>query len=100
MSDETIDETGGAAKAAPTEQVVHSSASSLTIGLCLILGGGVIFFLARLFVVGPTGGGSMILMFLGGTAIVFGVVQLVIGVYQLADNVDRTAKAVLNGQRR
>lgn len=94
------DETGGAPKAASTKQVVHSSASSLTIGLCLVLGGGVIVFLARVLALGPTGGGSMILIFVGGAAIVVGVVQLVIGVYQLADNIDRTAKAVINGQRR
>ncbi|MFI2365374.1 hypothetical protein [Promicromonospora sp. NPDC019610] len=100
MSDETVDETSSTPKAASTRQVVHSSASSLTIGLCLILGGGVVIFLAGVLVAGPLPGGSMILMFLGGTAIVFGVVQLVIGVYQLADNIDRTAQAVLNGQRR
>lgn len=100
MSDEMSDASGAAPKTASPQQVVHSSASSLTIGLCLVLGGGVIAFLARLFVVGPTGGGSMILIFLGGAAIVVGVVQLVVGVYQLADNIDRTAKAVINGQRR
>ena len=94
------DETGGAPKAASTKQVVHSSASSLTIGLCLVLGGGVIVFLAGLLVSTGTGAGSSLFLFIGGAAIVVGVVQLVIGVYQLADNIDRTARAVLNGQRR
>lgn len=99
MTDGTSDEKVGAAKAASTEQHVHGSASSLAIGLGLVLGGAVVLLLAVLLVTAASGAGFSLLVFIGGTAIVFGLVQLVIGVYQLADNVDRMAKAALNPQR-
>lgn len=43
--------------------------------------------------------GTVLLMILGVVTVVAGVVQLVIGVYQCADNIDRVAKALINGQR-
>lgn len=91
--------TSGAAKPASKEQDVHGSASSLALGLGLILGGVVALLLVNLMFTTGRGAGFSMLLFLGGTTIVFGVVQTVIGVYQLADNVDRMAQAVINGQR-
>lgn len=89
----------GAAKPASKEQDVHGSAGSLALGLGLIFGGAAVLYLTGVLGVAPNATGLMLFMFIGGTAVVFGIVQLVVGVYQLADNVDRMAKAVLKGQR-
>ena len=93
------DETSGSAKAAPAQQDVYRSATALTLGLSLLIGGAGALLLAGWF--GPVVGESVyvLLMILGVIAVVVGLVQLVIGVYQCAANIDRTAKALLDAQR-
>jgi uncharacterized membrane protein HdeD (DUF308 family) len=93
------DEMSATAHAGSAEREVYRSASALTLGLILLLGGAVVLLLG-----GPLGamvGASAysLLMILGIVTIVAGAVQLVIGVYQCADNIDRAAKALINGQR-
>ncbi len=95
MSDETSD----APKAGSDEQVVHDSAGSLGLGLGLTLGGVVVLLVVGVLRFVPNATAFGIFMFLGGAAVVLGVLQTAIGVYQLAQNVDRMAKAVLDGQR-
>ena len=93
------DETNGSAKAAPAQQDVYRSAAALTLGLSLLSGGAVVLLLTGWL--GPAVGESVyvLLMILGVIAVAVGLVQLVIGVYQCADNIDRTAKALLDAQR-
>ncbi|MEU4363327.1 hypothetical protein [Promicromonospora sp. NPDC023987] len=40
-----------------------------------------------------------LLVILGIVTLVAGTIQLVIGVYQCADNIDRAAKVLIDGQR-
>jgi O-antigen/teichoic acid export membrane protein len=80
----------GAGQAASAEKVVHSSATSLALGMGLLLGGGVVAFVGQ--AVHP------LLMILGLVVLIFGAVQFAVGVYQFADNVDRAAKALITGR--
>lgn len=93
------DEMSGTAKAASAEREVYRSASALTLGLGLLLGGAAVLLLAG--ALGEFVGASafVLLVILGIVTIVAGVVQFVIGVYQLADNIDRVAKTLITGQR-
>lgn len=89
----------GTAETESAHRDVYRSASVLTLGLSLLFGGAVVLLLA-----GPLAafvGASVIslLLILGAVTIIAGGVQLVIGVYQCADNIDRTAKALIGGQR-
>ena len=87
------------ANAGSVERDVYRSASALTLGLSLFLGGAVVLLVARVLVTVGGGSGFGLVVFLGIATIVAGVVQLVIAVYQCADNIDRAAKALINGQR-
>ncbi|MGW2092961.1 hypothetical protein [Promicromonospora sukumoe] len=98
MSDETSDGTSSARKAGSKEQVVHDSAGSLALGIGLTLGGAVVLLVVGVLGFVPNATAFGLFMFIGGTAVVFGVVQTAIGVHQLALNIDNMAKAVLNGQ--
>lgn len=90
---------GAAGQAAAAERDVYRSATALTLGLSLLLGGAAALLLAGALgdMVGASG--FSLLVILGIVTIVAGVVQFVIGVYQCADNIDRAAKALINGQR-
>ena len=93
------DEMSGAAKAASAERDAYRSASALTLGLSLLLAGAVVLLLGRALadVVGASA--FSLLVILGIVTIVAGVVQFVMCVYQLADNIDRAAKVLIDGQR-
>ena len=93
------DETSATADAGPVERDVHRSASALALGRSLLLGGVVVLLLAG--VLGALVGESAysLLVILGIVTTVAGVVQFVIGVYQCADNIDRAAKVLINGER-
>lgn len=88
----------GTAKAESPERDVYRSASALTLGLSLLLGGAAVLLLGG--ALGEFVGASAfaLLVVLGIVTIVAGVVQFVVGVYQCADNIDRAAKALINGQ--
>jgi uncharacterized membrane protein HdeD (DUF308 family) len=88
----------GTTKAASEEREVHDSASALALGLGLLFGGVAVVLLARAFSV-VNWSAVAVVMFFGIAAIVAGVVQTVIGVYQCADNIDRAAKVLIDGQR-
>ncbi|MFI8523162.1 hypothetical protein ACIGB8_01870 [Promicromonospora sukumoe] len=91
------DQISGAANRASTANEVHNSAVSLALGLGLALGGWLFLrLLGWLFP--PTGPAGTLLLFVAGAAILVGLIQTVVGVYQLAHNVDRMAKAVLKKQ--
>ncbi|MEU4388647.1 hypothetical protein [Promicromonospora sp. NPDC023805] len=45
------------------------------------------------------GTGVLLLWFLGITTLIAGIVQTVVGIYQCADNIDRAAKVLIDGQR-
>jgi hypothetical protein len=92
------DEMSGAAEAASTDRDVYPSASALALGLGLILGGAVVLLSVSAFAA-MAGEAVFLLAFIGIATTVIGVVQFVIGVYQFADNIDRAAKALINGQR-
>ncbi|GAA2223658.1 hypothetical protein GCM10010413_16200 [Promicromonospora sukumoe] len=99
MTDETYDKAGGAKKPGSTEQVVHDSAGTLGLGLGLTIGGTVVLLVVGVLRFVPNATAYGFFMFFGGIAVVVGVIQTVIGVYQLAQNIDRMAKAVLKRQR-
>ena len=98
MSYETSDNVTGTAKAASEEWEVHRSAGSLALGLGLTFGGVAVVLLGGLFV---GGNGSVVALawIFGGMAIIAGVIQFIVGVYQCADNIDRATKILFDGQR-
>lgn len=98
MSYETSDNLTGTTKAASDEREVHSSAGSLALGLGLVFGGVAVVLLAGVLVA-VNGTAVMMAWFFGGAAIIAGVIQFIVGVYQCADNIDRAAKVLLDGQR-
>jgi uncharacterized integral membrane protein len=91
-------ETSDNMKAASDEREVHSSAGSLALGLGLIFGGVAVVLLAGVLVA-VNGTAVMMAWFFGGAAIIAGVIQFIVGVYQCADNIDRAAKVLLDGQQ-
>jgi membrane protein DedA with SNARE-associated domain len=91
-------ETSDNMKAASGEREVNSSAGSLALGLGLIFGGVAVVLLAGVLVA-VNGTAVMMAWFFGGAAIIAGVIQFIVGVYQCADNIDRAAKVLLDGQQ-
>lgn len=97
MSYETNDNMTGT-KAASDEWEVHNSASSLALGLGLIFGGVAVVLLAGVFVA-VNGPAVSMVWFFAGAAIIVGIIQFIVGVYQCAQNIDRATKILFDGQR-
>lgn len=94
------DEMSATATAGSVKRDVYRSAGALTLGLSLLLGGVVILLLAGvLAVVAGMAPVFPLLAFIGMATTVLGVVQFLVGIYQCADNIDRVAKALIDGQR-
>lgn len=98
MSYETSDNTTGTTKAASDEWEVHNSAGSLALGLGLAFGGVAVLLVAGAFAVVNYTAVAMV-WFFGGAAIIAGVIQFIVGVYQCAQNIDRATKVLIDGQR-
>jgi preprotein translocase subunit SecY len=99
MSDEMGDEMSAVARSGSVEREVYRSASALTLGVCLFLGGMVALLLGGVLFAMGVGHGFGLVAFLAIATIIAGIVQLAIGVYQCADNIDRAAKVLIDGQR-
>lgn len=97
MSYETHDNMTGT-KAASDEWEVHNSAGSLALGLGLLFGGVAAVLLGNVFV-GWNGSVVALAWIFGGMAIIAGVIQFIVGVYQCAQNIDRATKILIDGQR-
>jgi hypothetical protein len=97
VSYETSDNMAGTTKAAD-EWEVHNSAGSLALGLGLLFGGVAVVLLGGLFV-GWNGSVVALAWIFGGMAIIAGVIQFIVGVYQCAENIDRATKILIDGQR-
>lgn len=98
MSYETSDNMTGTTKAGSDVPEVHNSAGSLALGLGLLFGGVVVLFLAHVFAaVNYTAVATA--WFFGIAAIIAGVIQFIVGVYQCAENIDRATKVLIDGQR-
>jgi hypothetical protein len=99
VSYETNDNMTGT-KAASDEWEVHNSASSLALGLGLLFGGVAAVLLGNASVfVGANGSVVALAWIFGGMAIIVGVIQSIVGVYQCAQNIDRATKILFDGQR-
>ena len=97
MSYETSDNMTGTAKASD-EWEVHNSAGSLALGLGLLFGGVAVVLLVGVFF--PMNGAAVALAWIFGImAIIAGVIQSIVGVYQCAENIDRSAKVLIEWQR-
>jgi hypothetical protein len=96
VSYETSDNMTG--KAASDEREVHNSAGSLALGLGLLFGGVAVVLLAGAFA--AVNGTAVVMAWIfGGMAIIAGVIQFIVGVYQCAENIDRATKVLIDGQR-
>lgn len=98
MSYETSDNMTGTTKAASDEWEVHNSAGSLALGLGLIFGGVAAVLLGNVFV-GTNGSVVALAWIFGGMAMIVGIIQFIVGVYQCAENIDRATKILFEGQR-
>jgi predicted phage tail protein len=98
VSDEMSNETSGTAKTGSGEREVYRSAGALALGLSLIVGGAAALLLAGALV-SEFDSGVVLLGLLGIAAIIAGIVQFIIGVYQCADNIDRAATVLLEARR-
>jgi hypothetical protein len=92
------DETSAPANTGSVEREVYRSASALALGLGLLLGG-----VAILLLLGPIGfmapSAFSLMVILAIVTLIAGAIQLVVGVYQCADNIDRATRALLDGRR-
>lgn len=93
------DEMSATADAGSGERGAYRSADAITLGLGLLLGGAIVLLVGSVF--GLVAGASVfwLLVILGTVTLVAGTIQFVIGVYQCADNIDRAAKVLIDGQR-
>jgi predicted phage tail protein len=98
VSDEMSNEPSSTARTASGEREVYRSAGALALGLSLIVGGAAALLLAGALA-GTFASGVILLGFLAVAAIIAGIVQFIIGVYQCADNIDRAAKVLVQGKR-
>lgn len=96
MSDDLSNETSATPNAGSGERPAYRSAGALALGLGLLLGGVVVLFLVGPLGAALGGSGMSLVGILGTVTVIAGIIQVVIGVYQCADNIDRATKALLD----
>jgi uncharacterized membrane protein HdeD (DUF308 family) len=102
VSDGTLlpmsDEMSATADTGSAERDAYRSAGALTLGLGLLLGGVVVLLLGGWLGAMVGASALVLLVILGTVTIIAGIIQFLLGVYQLADNIDRTAQALIKRQ--